>query len=55
MVNNEKYKPGHKMCDLCTEEKLQIMRAAKDENNINKRNEVAALCVHRNKFKLANW
>ena len=55
MKKTNKYKPGHKMCDLCTEEKLLIMRAAKDENNINKRNEVAALCVHRNKFKLANW
>ena len=49
-----KYLPGNNMCDLCGSEKLHILRSTKDKNNINKRNEIAAICVHRNKFKLGN-
>ena len=41
------------MCDLCVSEKVFIIKAGKDRNNINRRNEIANLCVHRNKFKLA--
>ena len=48
-----KYQPGSKMCDLCVSEKVFIIKAGKDRNNINRRNEIANLCVHRNKFKLA--
>ena len=49
-----KYRPGSKMCDLCVTEKLYILHAANDRNNLNKRNEIASLCVHRNKHKLSN-
>ena len=49
-----KYLPGSNMCDLCGSEKLHILKSTKDKNNINKRNEIAAICVHRNKFKLGN-
>ena len=42
------------MCDLCVTEKLYILNAAGDKNNLNKRNEIASLCVHRNKYKLNN-
>ena len=48
-----RYAPGNKICDLCTSEKLEIMKACTDQSNINKRNEIASLCVHRNKHKLA--
>ena len=46
-------KPGMKKCDLCTTEKLYILKASGDKNNINKRCEIASICVHRNKYKLA--
>ena len=49
-----RYRPGSKMCDLCVTEKLYILNAAGDKNNLNKRNEIASLCVHRNKYKLNN-
>ena len=50
----QRYQPGGKACDLCLTEKLLILKSGKDSNNINKRNEIVNLCVHRNKFKLAN-
>ena len=49
-----KYKPGDKTCDLCLSEKLCIMKHSKSKDNINKRSEIASICVHRNKYKLAN-
>ena len=33
-----KYTPGSRICDLCTSEKLEIMKAGADHSNINKRN-----------------
>ena len=54
----EKYKKfaaGMKMCSLCLLEKLYILNASNDKNNINKKSEAISLCVHRNKYKLSNW
>ena len=48
-----KYTPGNKICDLCISEKLEILKACADKRNINKRNEISSICVHRNKHKLA--
>ena len=50
-----RYRPGMKTCSLCVAEKMFILRAGRDRNNINRRNEVANLCVHKGKFKLANF
>ena len=47
------YKPGQKVCDLCATEKLFILKADKDANNINVRNEMGTLCRHRNNYKLS--
>ena len=46
------YKPSQKSCDLCLTEKLYILKASKDKNNINVRNEISSICRHRNNFKL---
>ena len=54
ITKTHKYQPSSKKCDLCTTEKVLILKAGKDRNNINRRNEIANLCVHRNKYKLAN-
>ena len=34
------------MCDLCTSEKLYILKCANDVNNINLRNDVGTRCCH---------
>ena len=53
-------KRAHKMqnggdrCDLCLTEKLCILKAVDDSQNINRKVEATSLCVHRNKYKLAN-
>ena len=49
----KKYAPGDRMCLVCNYEKMYILKAESDKNNINKRSEVASLCVHRGKHKLA--
>ena len=49
-----KYKPGLKSCDLCLTEKLYILKESIKPENINKRIEASSLCVHRNRYKLAN-
>ena len=41
------------MCDLCVSEKLFIIKASGDKDNLNKRTEAASICVHRNAHKLA--
>ena len=46
------YKPGKKACDLCNSEKLEIAKVFKDSAYINKRNEIAQLCIHRKKHRL---
>ena len=47
------YKPGNKMCELCVSEKMYILKASGDKDNLNKRTEAASICVHRNAHKLA--
>ena len=48
-----KYQPNQKnSCDLCLSEKLHILKAGKDPNNINVRNEISSICRHRNNYKL---
>ena len=47
-----KYTPGNRYCDVCISEKTEILKASADKNNINKRSDIASLCVHRNKHKL---
>ena len=42
----KKFSPGDKMCDLCTSEKLYILKCANDVNNINLRNDVGTRCCH---------
>ena len=43
------YESGAKLCNLCLEEKLFIMKAYK-KNLLNKRSEIFSTCWHRNKF-----
>ena len=47
------YTPGNRKCDLCISEKIHILKASRDKHNLNKRSEVASICVHRNAYKLA--
>ena len=42
----KKFSPGDRMCDLCTSEKLYILKCANDVNNINLRNDVSTRCCH---------
>ena len=46
------YKPGNKSCNLCTTEKLFILKNSLDPNNLNKRNDIFTRCIHRKKYKL---
>ena len=47
---------GSKECQLCLEEKLQILKHSKDPNCLNKRSELSQRCIpfHRAKNKLSN-
>ena len=49
-------KPGDKECQLCLEEKLQILKQNKNPLCLNRRSELSNRCVifHRSKHKLAN-
>ena len=46
------YKPGNRMCDLCTSEKLHILKTINNRDNLNKRNEICKRCPHRDKHTL---
>ena len=48
---------GAKECQLCLEEKLQILKYSKDPNCLNKRSELSQRCItfHRAKNKLTNF
>ena len=48
----KKIKPGFKFCDLCTTEKMFIIKNSKDPNCINKRNDIGTKCCHLNSTKL---
>ena len=46
------YKPVNSYCDLCSSEKLCIIKSANNPNNITKRNDVGSKCMHTVKFLL---
>ena len=48
------YRPEIEKCNLCIEEKKQIILADKNKI-INKNDEILTKCRHRNKFLLENW
>ena len=52
----EPRKPGSSVCQLCLEEKFQILKANKEPTCFNKRSELSMRCFvfHRAKHKLAN-
>ena len=49
-------RPGAKECQLCLEEKIEILKASKNPLSLNRRSELAQRCVtfHRAKHKLLN-
>ena len=47
----QSYKCGGKSCDLCTTEKVFILRSD-PQTSLNKRSELVSKCRHRRKFKL---
>ena len=47
------YRPSSNKCDLCTTEKLVIIKE-RNKNMLNKRSEIANKCRHSNKFILYN-
>ena len=47
----KKVKPSDKVCKLCFQEKLSILRSA---TSLNKRSEIFGHCIHRKKFLLSN-
>ena len=44
------YKVGRTTCDLCTSEKLEIVKRASDPGLLNNRTEILAKCRHNQKF-----
>ena len=45
------FAPSNKVCGLCLQEKLSILRSAP---SLNKRSEIFGHCIHRKKFLLSN-
>ena len=45
------FAPGNKVCGLCLQEKLSILRSAP---SLNKRSKIFGHCIHRKKFLLSN-
>ena len=43
-------KAGGNTCNLCLQEKLQILRCCNSESNLNKRSELFTKCVHARRF-----
>jgi hypothetical protein len=43
-------KAGGNSCNLCLEEKLQIVRSYNSRSNLNKRSEIFMKCVHARRF-----
>lgn len=52
LQNAQKYKPGNSACDLCLSEKLHILKTYNKEGYLNKKNEIAKRCPHRDKYSL---
>lgn len=48
------YKPNSKNCNLCLNEKYEIL-TFKGNNLLNQKNELISKCRHQNKFLLANF
>ena len=48
------YKPGQKHCNLCLSEKLLILQNINKPHNINKRTDLASICIHKHKHFLAS-
>ena len=48
------YQNASKKCNLCTAEKLEILRASKDRS-LNRRSELVSKCRHENRFYLCNF
>ena len=48
------YKPGQKHCNLCLSEKLLILQNINKPHNINKRTDLASICIHKQKHFLAS-
>ena len=53
--NAHAYAPGHPFCDLCTTEKLCILKNIHNKHSLNKRNEICKMCPHRDKFSLGTF
>ena len=52
LQQSDTYKPGQKHCNLCLNEKLFIISNINKPNNINKRTDVATICIHKHKHYL---
>ena len=46
------YAPGNKSCDLCTTEKIEILKQVNNPSNINKRNDIGNRCIHKTAYVL---
>ena len=54
VVSKEKeYTRESKKCNLCTREKLEILKNSLKDDSLNKRSEIMNKCRHRNKFLLS--
>ena len=49
----KKYTPGQKNCQICSEEKFQIIKGLQKVKNINKKTDIGTKCGHRRKATLA--
>ena len=54
MKKTSGYNRSAKHCNLCTSEKMEIIKFKYKNNLLNKRNELVSKCRHENKFLLAN-
>ena len=52
MRRGQPYKVGRNSCDLCTSEKLEILKNSSDPRLLNSRTEILAKCRHKRKFLL---
>ena len=46
------YQVGQSTCDLCTSEKLEIVRRSNDNRLLNARTEILGRCIHKRNFLL---
>ena len=54
ICREKEYTRESKSCNLCTREKLEILKHSLDPNSLNKRAKILNKCIHRNKFLLGN-